>query len=44
MALEKGGIPQDDRRDITELAVFGEESSSGECNKRQALVKTVWGF
>lgn len=41
MALEKGGIPPDDRRAITTAAAFTEQCTSGKCNKRR---RTIQGF
>ncbi|KAM7380701.1 hypothetical protein PAMP_003978 [Pampus punctatissimus] len=39
MALEKGGIPLDDRRAIIGPAAFDEQSSSGKCNKHPGLLQ-----
>lgn len=44
MALEKGGIPPNDRRAITGPVPFGEQSRSGKCNKEQELAGLFEGF
>lgn len=41
VAMEKGGIPLDDRRAITSAAAFWGQSSDGKCNKQPVLVTSV---